>query len=238
MFRFANPIIRIFKRNDSYLDILADPKVRETEKDNLIKVLNCGKPASGTFHLKCPCCGYDSTIQKTCNSRFCNSCGKKNTDQWIETQLQVLPKANWKHITFTMPDTLWQLFLDNRDLLNFLFALATKGLLRQAKKKGITPGIFAAMHTWGRDLKGNVHIHISVTCGGLTERGDWKDCTYHLQTLMREWRNGVITLLRKHKATLTVPKELAHPKALKQRYSIRVLGAIHGGAISVISRSY
>ncbi len=212
MFRIPNAIIKIFQRNNSYLNILADPNVRETEKDNLIKVLNCGKPTSGTFYFKCPHCDYESHLQKNCNSRFCNSCGKKNTDQWIESQLQVLPKANWQHITFTMPDTLWSLFLNNRDFLNFLFALATKGLLCQTKEEKDCSGYFTTVHTWGRDLKGNVHIHVSVTCGGLTKTGDWKACTYHIQTLMREWRNGVIKLLRKHKETLKVPKELAHPR--------------------------
>ncbi|MFK0569557.1 transposase [Endozoicomonas sp.] len=38
-----------------------------------------------------------------------------------------------------------------------------------AGKKGIRSGIFTALHTFGRDLKWNTHVHLSVTTGGLAK---------------------------------------------------------------------
>ncbi|WHA07648.1 transposase (plasmid) [Candidatus Megaera polyxenophila] len=43
-----------------------------------------------------------------------------------------------------------------------------------ATKKNLVVGIFTALHTFGRDLKRNVHIHLSVTCGGINSKGKWQ----------------------------------------------------------------
>ncbi len=123
----------------------------------------------GYFEYGCDCRSVCTYICKTCGSRSCSSCGKKTTDQWIEDQRETLPDIEWQHVTFTMPDELWPVFMANRKLQSALFKLATKGILKKAKKKSITVGIFAVIHTAGRDLKGNVHIHLSVTFGGSTK---------------------------------------------------------------------
>jgi hypothetical protein len=47
--------------------------------------------------------------------------------------------------------------------------LAVDCIKRIAKKKKVTPGIFIAIHAFGRDLKRNVHIHLFVTMGGLSD---------------------------------------------------------------------
>ena len=74
-----------------------------------------------------------------------------------------------------MPSELWELFRYNRELLGCLSALAAKVILKLARKKGILPGIFTALHTFGRDLKWNVHVHLSVTRGGLAnDNQHWK----------------------------------------------------------------
>ena len=48
-----------------------------------------------------------------------------------------------------MPDLLWHVFKDNRESLNTLIKLAVGTLLRIAKEKGITIGVFAVLHTHG-----------------------------------------------------------------------------------------
>ncbi|MFT6843163.1 MAG: hypothetical protein ACJASR_001937, partial [Psychroserpens sp.] len=49
-----------------------------------------------------------------------------------------------------MPDVIWPVFKDNRIKLNDMIKIATKVLLDIAKEQGITIGIFAAIHTYGR----------------------------------------------------------------------------------------
>lgn len=120
------------------------------------------------------------------------------TDVWIHKQLQILPKTKWQHITFTMPKPLWDLFWLNRELLNYIGKLAADCIKRFAYNRSqVIPGIFIAIHTFGRDLKRNVHIHISTTTGGLTSNhSTWKSVYFDQNSLMRMWRYAMITLLR------------------------------------------
>ena len=75
-----------------------------------------------------------------------------------------------------------------------------------AKKKKILPGIFIAIHTFGRDLKRNVHIHLSVTLGGLSkDLLQWKKIFFHQETLMRMWRYQIISMFRKMQYQLILP---------------------------------
>lgn len=83
------------------------------------------------------------------------------------------------------------------------------------------PGIFIAIHTFGRDLKRNVHIHLSTTTGGLSENDTkWKNLFFDQKTLMRMWRYEIIQLFRKKAPHLTIPptikKQLHHAFTFNQ----------------------
>lgn len=54
----------------------------------------------------------------------------------IVQQVERLPHCDWMHLTFTMPDILWTLFLHNRSLLDKLSQLAVDNLLYTAKQRG------------------------------------------------------------------------------------------------------
>ena len=96
-----------------------------------------------------------------------------------------------------MPGELWKLFRYNRHLLNKLSKLAADTLIKTARKQGVIPGIFTVLHTFGRDLKWNVHIHLSITRGGLTHDGkNWKPLYFSNAALMPQWRYATIDLLR------------------------------------------
>jgi hypothetical protein len=147
----------------------------------------------------------------SCKSRFCSSCGKKATDEWICNNFYSLPKAKWQHITFTMPSELWDLFWLNRHLFNLLPALAANVLKKLAGK--VTLGMLAALHTFGRDLKRNVHIHISVILGGLINNKKWCGNIYfNHSTVKKMWRYALIDLLRNQykDGKLKLPRNLKH----------------------------
>jgi hypothetical protein len=152
----------------------------------------------------------------SCKSRFCPTCGKKATDQWIATQRTVLPQTSWQHITFTMPSQLWALFELNRELLGQLSPLAAKTVQKAARKKGLLPGLFTALHTFGRDIKWHVHIHLSVTLGGLTEdQSAWKALYFHKRVIMPMWRYEIINLLRQRyqQGQLVLPAQWSEHEA-------------------------
>ena len=99
-----------------------------------------------------------------------------------------------------MPCEYWDLFWCNRILLNFIGAIAADCVKTVAKNRGITPGIFLAIHTFGRDLKRHVHIHLCVTMGGLANNyTTWKTLPkFKQEILMPLWRARVTKLLRKY----------------------------------------
>ncbi|MFT0173889.1 transposase [Paraburkholderia mimosarum] len=64
-----------------------------------------------------------------------------------------------------MPSALWEVFRLNRALLEATSRPAVRVIKKTAARKGILPGIFTALHTFGRDLQWNVHVHLSMTSG-------------------------------------------------------------------------
>lgn len=182
----------------------------------VLKLLSCKHSVRGYHHYRCsnPRCSHVKYVPHTCKSRACSSCGKKATARWIQQQHRILPHTSWQHITFTMPAQLWDFFWHNRQLLNLIGKIAADCIKTLASKKGVVPGIFIAIHTFGRDLKRNVHIHLSTTMGGLSEDGaQWKTLYFHQATLMRMWRYQLIKLFRQ-----TYQKQqLVIPVALKQQ---------------------
>lgn len=164
----------------------------------ITKLLSCKHTIRG-YHKYCCSnsnCSHVKYIFHTCKCKACSSCGKKATEIWIQKQNEILPQTPWQHITFTMPSELWDFFWHNRYLLNLICSIAANCVKKIAKKKGLTVGVFVAIHTFGRDLKRNVHIHLSVTTGGITKDCKWKKCFFHQPTLMSMWRFHIIKLFR------------------------------------------
>ena len=123
----------------------------------------------------------------------------------------ILPNTTWQHITFTMPSELWDFFWLNRPLLNQIAKLAADCIKKIAQQKKVIPGIFIAIHTFGRNLKRNVHIHLSTTTGGLSHDGQqWKPLFFHQNTLMKMWRYRIVQLFRqtRQQHQLTLPDTL------------------------------
>lgn len=173
--------------------------IRDSIIINVCKVLACGTETLGFHSYECSQCGDTKTVCHTCKSRFCSSCGKKATEQWIENNLNLLPNVPWQHITFTLPEQLRPLFWLNRDLANHLVKLTATIITKLGQQKNLVPGIFAAIHTFGRDLKANVHFHVSITSGGLSmDQQKWIPNFYiHHQIIKDMWRHAVIAKLRK-----------------------------------------
>lgn len=181
--------------------------------ENVVRMLSCGRNIRGITVYQCsnPDCQLRKHVPFTCKSRFCPSCGKKLTDQWVEQQKTVMPDCPWQHITFTMPDALWELFRYNRHLLNDLSRLSAEVILKVGKKQKVVVGIFTVLHTFGRSLIWNVHIHLSVTRGGITPDGQrWKPVYFSGASLMPQWRYAIIDLFRQawDQGQLTLPDDL------------------------------
>ena len=189
-------------------------KIRDGIIFNVTKILSCKTKYLGFKTYTCNKCSNVKSVLFSCKGRFCSSCGKKQTDNWISKTTNVLPQTLWQHITFTMPDSLWPIFWSNRNLFGLISAIAA-GIIQQiaAKKKAVV-GIFTALHTFGRDLKRNVHIHLSVTCGGLNDQGKWVNLYFPSEVIKRMWRYRIIDLFRKEykNCNLTLPNHYRKKK--------------------------
>jgi hypothetical protein len=160
--------------------------------------MSCGLQVRGFILYRCSnrSCSHTKRICFSCNSRSCPTCGKRAIDHWSEKAVNLFPDCSYQHITFTMPDVLWHVFKDHRECLNRVMKLAIGTLIKLAKKKGITIGVFAALHTHGRQMTWNTHVHASVTMGGLDKHGKWHDITFKKDAVMKMWRYAVITMMR------------------------------------------
>jgi len=111
-----------------------------------------------------------------------------------------------------MPSELWVFFWLNRYLMNLIPHIAATIIKDLALERGFLPGIFLAIHTFGRDLKRN--IHLSTTAGGpYLFNETWIDKAYfYHQALKNTWKYTIISLLREEfkKGLLKLPPHLKH----------------------------
>lgn len=90
-------------------------KFKDRIRGNVIleveKVLSCKDiDKLGYSSYACSSCGHKHVVAHTCKSRFCNSCGKKMTDDWIAKSQKSFPNTPYHHIVFSPPEELWLFF--------------------------------------------------------------------------------------------------------------------------------
>ena len=141
----------------------------------------------------------EEIVYHTCKSRSCPSCAQRATLLWQREQWSALPDIPYTGIGLTMPDVLWPIFRQNRQLLHDLPALASAVIQQWVKAKyGVRVLIVVVPHTFGRHLNFNAHLHVMVSAGGLKESEVcWTaPLQFNRGKLMRMWRYAVITYLR------------------------------------------
>jgi len=139
-------------------------------------VLICGDIKNGYAVHKCEDCGYEHLVGFSCGKRFCNRCGYRRTENWVNKARTKVLQVGHRHIILTFPDILWSIFAYERDLLKLLPQVGHLVIQKWGLQKGIVKhGVISFIHTFGYDIKWNPHLHIIVTEGGLTASNQWKD---------------------------------------------------------------
>lgn len=164
-------IKQIFQDNwDSFVAENNDVKIRPIVFEEVNKIINCGNPNFGYALFVCEHCGKFLKVPFRCKSRFCNTCGVKYAQDRALSMIKKSIRCKHRHIVFTMSDKLWIYFQKYRFLLNGLFDSASQTILSWFydinKSQNFIPGIMCTLHTFGRDLKWNPHIHMLCTEGG------------------------------------------------------------------------
>ena len=171
-----------FKKYGEQID-----KYRPNAYTEIQKVIDCHNKNLGCSLYQCPNCGDFVFIGHTCKSRLCTSYGYKYKNERVENILETAYSCNHRQIVFTIPKELRYIFYyPYGERIDILFEAVNETIYsllnisykknkddKSKKYKSRTkwlPGFFAFLHTFGRDLKWNPHIHVLIT--GLKISGD------------------------------------------------------------------
>lgn len=162
---------------------------RKTEMENIDKMIHCGDPSFGGAMYGCPHCGKLKFVPFRCHSRFCPTCGNKYAmDRTISMSFKLV-NVTHRHCVFTIDENLREFFLKDRSLLDCLFhsvnSVITRMFFKMNKFKNFTPGFIMVLHTFGRDLKWNPHIHCLISEGGYSDDGFWRNVKHFDYTFLR-----------------------------------------------------
>ena len=112
--------------------------------------------------------------------------------------------CNHRHIVFTIAEELRWYFKKDRRLLDVLFQSAAQTisdwLYEQNHSRNFKAGMICGLHTFGRDLKWNPHIHMIITEGALDCNEKWKNIRFFPYTMLRS--RFMTTLLFNMKSAL------------------------------------
>ena len=137
----------------------------------------------------CPHCGKLKFVPFRCHSRFCPTCGNKYTMDRTTSMSFKLVNVTHRHCVFTIDENLREFFLKDRSLLDCLFhsvnSVITRMFFKMNKSKNFTPGFIMVLHTFGRDLKWNPHIHCLISEGGYSDDGFWRNVKHFDYTFLR-----------------------------------------------------
>ena len=200
-------IKQIFKDNwDAFCkqpDVLKNG-IRDCVSKEVKKMIRCKEFDNGFTLFECPNCNKYTRVPFTCKSRFCNSCGivyaRNRASQIASKTLDVAHR----HVVFTIDDDLRYYFKKERSLLDCLFQAVQDTIFYTLKKCGrvsenLTPGFIMVLHTFGRDLKWNPHIHVLMSEGGMTDQGIYKKVNYiNYEQLRKSFMKALFDCLSEH----------------------------------------
>lgn len=169
-----------FHIKDIFMDHWNDYKIKFANRnrrpiiDKVIdKFLTCKSFKLGCSLYQCPTCHHEKVVPHTCKTRFCSSCGNKYNEDRAISIFSKLIKWRHRHVVFTIPEQLRGFFRNNRYLLNILFdasSITIKYWFKtKYKKLNLTPAFISVLHTYGRSLNFNPHIHMILLDGGISK---------------------------------------------------------------------
>ena len=183
----SNVLQDIFK--DHYEEMLYILHPRKSVIENVDRMINCGDPSFGGAMYGCSKCGTFKFVPFRCHSRFCPTCGNKYAIERTTSMSFKLVNVTHRHCVFTIDENLREFFLKDRSLLDCLFhsvnSVITRMFFKMNKSKNFTPGFIMVLHTFGRDLKWNPHIHCLISEGGYSDDGFWRNVKHFDYTFLR-----------------------------------------------------
>lgn len=196
-----NILQKIFQ--DYYEEMVYILHPRPSVIENVDKMIHCGDPSFGGAMYGCSQCGHLKFVPFRCHSRFCPTCGNKYSMERSTSMSFKLIHVLHRHCVFTIAEELRPFFLQDRSLLACLFSAVRSIVLRMFhkdnKSEAFTPGFLCVLHTFGRDLKWNPHIHCLISEGGIGNSGLWRSKKHFNYRLLRDsFQTALLNELEQH----------------------------------------
>lgn len=204
----------------------------------------------------CPQCGLTHKFPITCKTRLCPTCGYKYSTVWAQKISNELLNVPHRHILFTIPKECRPFFCLDRNLLSKL-SLGIKQILdyqfqnlhkKNKRKKKIGKfsknyftqsdilhyGLITVLHTFGRDLKWNPHVHALVSLGGFNKNFVWKKLDYfHSNIIANQWKFIVLQIIQSGNYRDPIWKQKAKQVANKlYKENIRLFFSVGGQEVN------
>lgn len=180
-----------------HADELRPEQIRAVEA-----MLLCRDPRNGFVAVHCDHCDVTEFRPLSCNSPFCTRCGKPYVDRWADKAVKRMLNVNHSHIIFTLHRDLWSLIRDKWECFKELSEAAfqiMKEVMSEQARQDITPGMITALHTFGQDIKYNIHLHTIASDGGLTKKGRVFREVYYFpyRVLRRKWQQHALEVIQR-----------------------------------------
>lgn len=174
--------------------------IRDVVLKEVDRMMSCGTPDCGYEVWECPACHSYHVICYTCKSRFCSRCGVKYAKARAFSIAENTMNVNHRHMVFTIDKRLRIYFQYDRYMLNLLFTAAYNSIQYAfSKKLDEVPGVIITLHTFGRALNWNPHVHCLVTEGSMKGRQLFKNKDYlHYAVLRKSFQAQLIKLMREY----------------------------------------
>lgn len=248
----------VYHNNKEKIDLYRPNAYKE-----IMKIINCHNKNLGFSTYVCPKCNDAVFIGHTCKSRLCSSCGYKYKNMRVESILETAYNCKHRQIVFTIPKELRVFFFhpfEKRiDILfkavsktiysifneNYKYNKKTKKMVKYVKKFKQTPGFFSFLHTFGRNLIWNPHIHVLIAELKLSENDqilkheyfDFNALSKRFQKILLDllykeigpsFKNEYMASFRNHKNGFYVYAEKKNFKSLKDgiEYVTRYCGRV------------
>jgi hypothetical protein len=136
---------------------------------NVENMMNCHILTEGYIFYEFPKCDNFTLTGLSCHSRFCTSCNKKYSEHRSLAVKEKLLDVPHRHFVFTIPDTIRNFFRLYRDLYDILFQSVNESLkklvqsTKSSRRNNKELGIVCFLHTYGRSLALNPHIHALIS---------------------------------------------------------------------------
>jgi hypothetical protein len=174
-------------------------RIRANVIKEVEKFRRCGDPRNGFKLMVCEGCHDLRMVPYRCKGRFCTTCSCGETEEWSRLLMEDVLQVHHRHVVFTIDEGLWDVFLLHREMLKAYMDEAVRVVQEYfQKKRKVTPGIIAGLHTFGSRLNFNPHVHMLVTMGGMQKNGEWKTYDFiPFEMLRKQWQTVVLKLIRR-----------------------------------------